>query len=288
MILAFPSRPAQRHSHTFPIRHWLTLVVLLPLLGCHTQTDSQQSAPQKGQPPTSHSTLPTRSPDPHRTSNSSDQDNKAVLEHGPLKNRERSFESQIELVRAGARDSIEIHQTPVSDDQLAQLKSLDNLHVLILNQGSITDEGVSSLTDCPNLTRIRLRNSPITGEGLEKLAQLPHLQWLNLPDAQLDNVALAAVQQMPQLQMLRVGSPAVDDAGIALLRGHPGLRFVHLIEIPVTDRSLDVFGSLPHLESLYLDGAEVTDEGWTAWFASHRDVHVHLDQAHHDRDPAKH
>jgi hypothetical protein len=44
---------------------------------------------------------------------------------------------------------------------------------------------------------------------------------------------------------------------------------------------------LPGLQTLYLDGAGVSDEAWSRYFQRHPDVHVHVDQAHHDRDPGR-
>jgi hypothetical protein len=42
------------------------------------------------------------------------------------------------------------------------------------------------------------------------------------------------------------------------------------------------------LWNLYLDGAGVSDGAWERYFALHPEVHVHVDQAHHDRDPNRH
>jgi hypothetical protein len=66
------------------------------------------------------------------------------------------------------------------------------------------------------------------------------------------------------------------------------LRAVHLIEIPITDEGLQQIADLPHLESLYLDGAAVTATGWNWLFTNHPDLHIHLDQQHHDIDPNWH
>jgi hypothetical protein len=42
------------------------------------------------------------------------------------------------------------------------------------------------------------------------------------------------------------------------------------------------------LWNLYLDGAGVSDEAWSRYFGARPTVHVHVDQAHHDRDPGRH
>ena len=66
------------------------------------------------------------------------------------------------------------------------------------------------------------------------------------------------------------------------------LRVVHLINVPVTDEGLKELSKLPHLESLYLDGPRVTEAGWEWLFENHPELHVHINQRHHDRDPRHH
>jgi hypothetical protein len=63
------------------------------------------------------------------------------------------------------------------------------------------------------------------------------------------------------------------------------LRSLHLIDVPLGDEGLAAISRLPGLWNLYLDGAGVSDEAWAEYFQLHPDVHVHVDQAHHDRDP---
>jgi len=63
---------------------------------------------------------------------------------------------------------------------------------------------------------------------------------------------------------------------------------LHLIDVPIGDDGLTVLQRLPGLWNLYLDGAGVSDEAWERYFQACPRVHVHIDQAHHDRDPHGH
>ncbi|MEI6241260.1 MAG: hypothetical protein WCR51_12795, partial [Planctomycetia bacterium] len=65
------------------------------------------------------------------------------------------------------------------------------------------------------------------------------------------------------------------------------LRTLHLIDVPLGDEGLAAISGMPDLWNLYLDGAGVSDEAWGRYCESHPRVHVHVDQAHHDRDPAR-
>jgi hypothetical protein len=65
------------------------------------------------------------------------------------------------------------------------------------------------------------------------------------------------------------------------------LRWLHLIDIPLTDAALQPIGELRNLESLYLDGARISDAAYDEFFRAHPNLHVHIDQHHHDRDPSR-
>lgn len=58
--------------------------------------------------------------------------------------------------------------------------------------------------------------------------------------------------------------------------------------MPIGDEGLGVLAGLPGLWNLHLDGAGVSNEAWGKYFQKRPNVHVHVDQAHHDRDPNSH
>jgi hypothetical protein len=45
---------------------------------------------------------------------------------------------------------------------------------------------------------------------------------------------------------------------------------------------------MPNLQSLYLDDSLVTETGWEWLFEEVPNLHVHVNQQHHDRDPQAH
>ena len=203
---------------------------------------------------------------------------------------EESLAGQIEDVRRGARDQIFLETTPLTDAQLAALPALPRLRVLLLDSDAnqLTDAGLAHLENVAGLQHLRLRSARISNAGLTKIADsLPELRILNLPQANFGNEGLAELARLPKLEQLRFSSPAVTDAGIAGLREFPELKRVHLIDVPITDASLTVFAELPQLESLYIDGVQFSDAALEALFAARPQLHVHLGQRHHDRDPHK-
>jgi hypothetical protein len=67
----------------------------------------------------------------------------------------------------------------------------------------------------------------------------------------------------------------------------PGLTSLHLIDVAIGDDGLDALAKAQTLQNLYLDGAGVSDAAWKRYFEARPGVHVHVDQAHHDRDPRR-
>jgi hypothetical protein len=95
---------------------------------------------------------------------------------------------------------------------------------------------------------------------------------------------------LPELRSLRLGGGPLASGGAEAGRAVadlPQLRSLHLIDVPLGDDGLEAIARLPQLRNLYLDGAGVSDESWGRYFESHPRVHVHVDQAHHDRDPGR-
>ena len=206
------------------------------------------------------------------------------------KTTEPSFGEQIAAIRTGSTDIILIESTPVSDKDLDLLKEVPGLRVLQFDHAgnTLTDAGMAKLAVLTQIEHLRIRGGNIGDEGLKTLSTMPKLRMLNLPQGKFTDAGLAQLKQMPRLDSLRIGSPKVTDEGIAALKDFPSLRSIHLIDIPITDRGLADLQSIPKLESLYLDGASISDAAVDELFAEHPHLHVHFDQAHHDRDPNKH
>jgi hypothetical protein len=198
--------------------------------------------------------------------------------------------TQIEAVRGGTATRIEARR-PLTDDEWRSLRGLAGLRELVLHAGVADDARADVLTSLPNVERLVLRESPLTDAGLRRLACLETLRDLNVPQAGCTAAgirALAGLPGLPGLRSLRLGGPrlegpAVGEAVATLER----LRSLHLIDVPLGDAGLEALARLPALRNLYLDGAGVSDEAWARYFQDHQDVHVHVDQAHHDRDPRR-
>lgn len=203
---------------------------------------------------------------------------------------EASPAEQIAAIRSGKTDMILLESTPVQDAALLSLTGIPGLRILQLDHpdNKVTDAGMADVARLTPLEHLRIRGGYIGDEGLKAICEMPNLKILNLPQGKFTDAGLAHLKKLPKLESLRIGSPRVTDKGVAELRDYPRLLRIHLIDIPITDRGLADLQSISQLESLYLDGANVSDAAVDELFRKRPKLHVHFNQAHHDRDPNQH
>lgn len=203
---------------------------------------------------------------------------------------EASLQAQIAAVAENRSGTIHVASQPLGRRELALLGRLPNLEVLLLDHpdNQIGDDECRLLADLPKLIHLRIRGGTIGDPGLEHLPQrMPQLKILNLPHSRATDTGLASLAAMSRLIQLRLGSRHITDEGMQELARFPALRQLHLIDVPISDAGLDSLGQLPRLKSLYLDGSRVTDRGLDRLFRARPDLHVHINQQHHDRDPQR-
>ena len=196
--------------------------------------------------------------------------------------------AQVDAVRAG-RTAMITATSPLSAAEWESIRGLEGLRVLALEAGRADDRTVAVLASLPDVERLVLRESPLTDDGFAALTGVRSLRDLNVPHADCTAAGVRALAMLPNLRALRLGgvrgTPMEICEAVASL-AH--LRSLHLIDVPIGDAGLGVLARMPGLWNLYLDGAGVSDEAWSRYFEARPDVHVHVDQAHHDRDPGRH
>jgi len=212
----------------------------------------------------------------------------------PLPAAEPTFAEQAAAVRAGTSARIRVADRALTEEEWEEVAGLEGLSHLDLQEGVADDAKAIVLARLPRLERLVLRESPLGDEGFRHLAACHTLRDINLPQARCTLAGLAALAELPRLKNLRLGSPALcpegkggAELGMTLLQ-FPALRSLHLIDVVVGDAGLEGVARYDGLWNLYIDGAGISDEAWERYFALHPEVHVHVDQAHHDRDPNRH
>ncbi|EMI53914.1 leucine-rich repeat domain-containing protein [Rhodopirellula sallentina] len=178
--------------------------------------------------------------------------------------------------------------TAGSRDTAQPAKTFARLNTVLIDQGVVTDKGLDIIAQLPDLEHLRLRLSPVTDEGIVSLTGSKKLWLLNLPHSRITTEGVRKLQKLPKLKQLRLGSPRLSNECCRAIAELKTLRGLHLIGVPVTDDGLKTLTTLPRLESLYLDDPAVTETGWSWLFRNHPQLHVHVNQEHHDRDPHAH
>ncbi|TWT82086.1 hypothetical protein CA13_35460 [Planctomycetes bacterium CA13] len=195
-----------------------------------------------------------------------------------------------QLLRVKREKSKQLHidSFVVSDEMLQQIADHPDLETVILDQGRITNEGLAVLQSLPKLQHLRLRLSPIGDDGMVTLSGCKSLWFLNLPHSVCTTKGVAALKAIPELRQLRLGSSNLGNEVTREIAELKTLRGVHLIDIAISDEGLKTLTTLPYLESLYLDNSAVTESGWRWLYTQHPELHVHVNQLHHDYDPKYH
>lgn len=185
------------------------------------------------------------------------------------------------------RGRIEVLDAVARDEDLKILRGIKGVRTLVIDKGECTDAAMDVIATLPNLEHLRLRHSEITDVGVKRLEGHPALRVLNLPHSKLTSAGVAVLATLPNLRQLRLGGDGEVDISRQVAKLEQ-LRAVHLIDVPVTDMGLKALAGMPRLESLYLDHPKVTEAGWEWLFEHHPNLHVHINQSHHDHDPNGH
>lgn len=197
------------------------------------------------------------------------------------------FAEQVRAVRTGTATRI-VADAPLGDADWESLRGLATVRELVLRRGIADDSRADILGSLSGVERLVLRESPLGDAGLRAIAGLTRLSDLNVPQAACTAEGVRALRALPGLRLLRLGGRGVAAAGIgAAVAELSSLRSLHLIDLELGDAELDALADLEGLWNLYVDGAGLSDEAWARYFRVRPRVHVHVDQAHHDRDPGR-
>jgi len=198
------------------------------------------------------------------------------------------FDEQLRRIEASPEPIARLDALVINDGLLQKLTLLEKLTTIQVETDSLTLDTVMRLAAMPHLEQLHLRGAEIDDVMLKELAKSKTIWLLNFPKTTVTPAAIEGLKEMPELRQLRLGIDKGDNRHARAVATLPRLRAVHLIGVAVTDEGLRPLAKMPQLESLYLDDAAVTDSGWTWLFQENTQLHVHINQLHHDRDPQKH
>lgn len=206
----------------------------------------------------------------------------------PAQPKRLQFQAAVAHTVQSGDDTIRLFDFSPTSEQLETLSNVERLRILRIDSGSLTPEAGRVLASMPHMEQLHFRGVTFDDETLDAIAKSQTIWLLNISGAKLSDTAIARLADMPRLRQLRL---AIDDAGnryaeaVAKIKK---LRALHLIGVGINNDGLKQLASLPNLESIYIDDSNVNDDGWKWLFENKTQLHVHIDQKHHDRDPQKH
>lgn len=273
-------------SHPFrmtPILAKLTVAASLTLCGCSQDPEIPASV--------ANSTATDAASLQGSSSNDSD-----ASEDGNLSIADEELSSTwaaaVAEVAAGTSSSIQIIDGVIQDNQVLELSQLGEgkLLDLLIDRGRLSDSAMTAIGNLKGLEHLRLRLCPISDAGFAAFARggNPALRILNVPQSTISAKGIRELAAFTKLVQLRIGGRQLDDAAMEEIASLPSLKMLHLIGPGISDEGLLALAKAPKLTSLYIDDCPLADEAWVKLFGAVPNLHVHVDQLHHDRDPAKH
>jgi hypothetical protein len=198
------------------------------------------------------------------------------------------FATTLARVVAAGGETIRLEAGDVSDSQIVTLANVERLRVVRVRGGMLSGSAGRALASMPHLEQLHLRDVELSDESLAALAQSRSLWLLNLVGRGFTHIGIERLVDLRMLRQLRLGMEGGDNRVAEAIAKITSLRSVHLIGCGTTDQGLMALAGLPRLQSLYLDDCQISDQAWTWLFENQPQLHVHIDQGHHDRDPGRH
>jgi formylglycine-generating enzyme required for sulfatase activity len=122
--------------------------------------------------------------------------------------------------------------TPITDEGLRHLSTLENLRSLSLGRTMITGEGFSSLSNLKNLTHLHLRESRLHDEGLAALAHLQGLEELDITGNRVTDSGLNQLLGAPNLRrILAVGTLVTEEGARGFMKQREDVEVI--LEEPI-------------------------------------------------------
>lgn len=200
------------------------------------------------------------------------------------------FDTQFAALSSGESDKLQLRVDAINSQQLALLSDADGLLDLLLDAGGPVDADMEAIAGLKQIEHLRIRQTQLSDLGIELLCagKLDQLAILNLPQARITSVGIGHLRHVPSLTNLRLGGTQIDDAAVKEIANLPQLRSLHLIGPGITGAALEHLATAPKLTSFYLDDCDLPADAWNALFAAKPNIHVHVDQHHHDRNTSSH
>ncbi|NQT36640.1 MAG: hypothetical protein HQ581_04075 [Planctomycetes bacterium] len=148
------------------------------------------------------------------------------------------------------------------DDQLINdLAALPKVVHIDLGNTQVTTEQLAQLTGLSELASLVLSNTPTDDDGLAHVAEIKDVEALHLVGCTgVTNEGLVHLKKMP-LKVLDLSRTSVDDEGLKHLADFDEVHWLLLRDNKITDAGIQHLATMDNLRRLTVDGTAVTSEG---------------------------
>jgi hypothetical protein len=113
---------------------------------------------------------------------------------------------------------LELDDPRATDEQIKQIKDLQQLTSLNLFDTRVTDAGLKHLKGLQQLIRLDLGRTEVTDEGMKELKEFKRLTFLDLFGTSITDAGLKELKELKQLTFLGLSKTLITDAGKKELR----------------------------------------------------------------------
>jgi hypothetical protein len=122
---------------------------------------------------------------------------------------------------------LDLMSVPITDNTLAEIGKLTQLHWLHLRSTKISDRGLSHLVTLQQLRGLDIGNTNITDIGIQQISKMTKLNLLNLEQTRVSDGGITELIALKELQTLGVNRTNVTEEGKLVMKMvMPNLRFL--------------------------------------------------------------
>jgi hypothetical protein len=169
----------------------------------------------------------------------------------------------VNLVWGEDDDGARINVQNDFDEIIAELPSIPELRKLYIHEGQSTDRSMKFVAQLPKLGTLMMWDAEVTDAGVKELQSLPNLSVIHISNAGITDESLRVFGNMPGITSLSLQGNRFTDAGLEHLKGLKRLDtlWVDRGESKITDEGLQHLSSLKSLETLGIQSMPVSGEG---------------------------
>lgn len=164
---------------------------------------------------------------------------------------------------------------PIDQATFAKIGDLAWLNTAQLANAQVTDEQLAVLATLPNLHTLSISESKkVSATGLAHFAGHGRLEKIFAGDTSIDDEALGKLVGLSKLNTLDISRTKVTDAGLAHLVDLPALEVLTLRGLPITDAAADSLKQMTALRLLNVAETKITPAAVKALKAANKDLSI--------------